>query len=74
MKNKKTTIAAVLAAIDQYESELETQAAVLQVPEKPRPIIIASNWKYWGVGETMRMRTTWQLRLCNPRPMQRRGT
>jgi hypothetical protein len=71
MKNKKTTIAAVLAAIDQYESELETQAAVLQITEKPRPII-ASNWKYWGVGEMMRMRTTWQLRLCNPRPTQRR--
>lgn len=70
MKTKKTTIAAILAAIDQYEEE--TQAAVLQVTEKPRPIIIASNWKYYGVGEMMRMRTTWQLRLCNTRPMQRR--
>jgi hypothetical protein len=70
MKNKKTTIAAILAAIDQYETE--TQAAVLQIPEKPRPIIIASNWKYWGVGEMMRMRTTWQLRLCNPHSTQRR--
>jgi len=70
MKTKTTTIAAILAAIDQYEAE--TQAAVLQVSEKPRPIVIASNWKYWGVGEMMRMRTTWQLRLCNPRPMQRR--
>jgi hypothetical protein len=69
MKNKKTTIAAILAAIDQYEAE--TQAAVLQLSEKPRTII-ASNWKYWGVGEMMRMRTTWQLRLCNPRPTQRR--
>lgn len=70
MKTKKTTIAAILAAIDQYEAE--TQAAVLQLAEKPRPIIIASNWKYYGVGEMMRMRTTWQLRLCNTRPMQRR--
>jgi hypothetical protein len=70
MKTKKTTIAAILAAIDQYEAE--TQAAALQVSEKPRPIIIASNWKYYGVGEMMRMRTTWQLRLCNTRPMQRR--
>jgi hypothetical protein len=47
------------------------QAAVLQISEKPRPII-AGTWKYWGVGEMMRMRTTWQLRLCNPRPTQRR--
>jgi len=70
MKTKQTTMAAILAAIDQYEEE--TQAAVLQITEKPRPIVIASNWKYWGVGEMMRMRTTWQLRLCNPRPMQRR--
>jgi hypothetical protein len=70
MKNKRTTIAAILAAIDQYETE--TQAAVLQISEKPRPIIITSNWKYWGVGEMMRMRATWQLRLCNPRPTQRR--
>ncbi|MFA5055023.1 MAG: hypothetical protein WC562_02475 [Dehalococcoidia bacterium] len=69
MKNKKTTIAAILAAVDQYEAE--TQAAVLQLSEKPRPIIV-SNWKYYGVGEMMRMRTTWQLRLCNTRPMQRR--
>jgi hypothetical protein len=69
MKNKRTTIAAILAAIDQYETEM--QAAVLQISEKPHPII-ASNWKYWGVGEMMRMRTTWQLRLCNPRPTQRR--
>ena len=69
MKTKKTTIAAILAAIDQYETE--TQAAALQVSEKPRPIIV-SNWKYYGVGEMMRMRTTWQLRLCNTRPMQRR--
>jgi len=70
MKTKKTTIAAILDAIDQYETE--TQAAVLQLSEKPRPIIIAGNWKYYGVGEMMRMRTTWQLRLCNTRPMQRR--
>jgi len=70
MKTKKTTIAAILAVIDQYEAE--NQAAVLQLSEKPRPIIIASNWKYYGVGEMMRMRTTWQLRLCNTRPMQRR--
>jgi len=70
MKTKKTTIAAILAAIDQYEAE--NQAAVLQLSEKPRSIIIASNWKYYGVGEMMRMRTTWQLRLCNPRPTQRR--
>jgi hypothetical protein len=69
MKTKQTTIAAILAAIDQYEEE--TQAAVLQISEKPRPII-ASNWKYFGVGEMMRMRTTWQLRLCNPHSTQRR--
>jgi hypothetical protein len=69
MKTKKTTIAAILAAIDQYEAE--NQAAVLQLSEKPRPII-ASNWKYFGVGEMMRMRTTWQLRLCNPHSTQRR--
>ena len=59
-----------MAAVDQYEAE--TQAAVLQISEQPRPIIIASNWKYSGVSEMMRMRTTWQLRLCSHRPTQRR--
>jgi hypothetical protein len=67
--NDKKKLAAIMAAIDQYESEMETQAVALQVPEQPRPII-ASNWKYSGVGEMMRMRTVWQMRLN--RPVQRR--
>jgi hypothetical protein len=70
--NDKKKMAAIMAAVDQYESEMETQAVALQAPEQPRPIIIASNWKYSGVSEMMRMHTTWQLRLCSHRPTQRR--
>jgi hypothetical protein len=33
---------------------------------------VASNWKYWGIGEMMRMRTMWQLRMCAPAPIKRR--
>ena len=66
--NDKKKLAAIMAAIDQYESEM--QAVVLPAPEQPRPAGAASSWKYSGVGEMMRMRTVWQMRLN--RPTQRR--
>ena len=58
MQDKEKVLAAISAAIDMYEQE-ELEAAQIV----PRPIT-ASNWKYWGVGEMMRMRVMWQLRLC----------
>ncbi|MEA1958650.1 MAG: hypothetical protein U9N44_03115 [Chloroflexota bacterium] len=67
MNRKQKTIAAVLAAVDRYEEE----AAALHISERPRPIAV-SHWKYYGIGEMMRARTTWQLRLCAPRSIQRR--
>ena len=69
--NDKKKMAAIMAAVDQYESEMEMQAVALPAPEGPRPII-ASSWKYSGVSEVMRMRTVWQMRLCGNRPTQRR--
>lgn len=66
MKEKSNVMAAIAAAIDMYEEE-EAQAAAVT----PRPQV-TSNWKYWGVGEMMRMRTMWQLRMCAPASIKRR--
>ena len=65
MKGKEGVMAAVMAAIDQFEEE-ETLVA----PAIPR--IGISYWKYWGLGEMMRMRILWQLRICSPTPLKRR--
>ena len=59
-------MAAIAAAIDMFERE-EAQAA--QIMPRTRA---ASNWKYWGIGEMMRMRVMWQLRLCAPVSARRR--
>ena len=64
MKGKEATMAAVMTAIDRFEEE-ETLVA----PAIPR--IGISYWKYWGLGEMMRMRILWQLRICAP-PFVRR--
>jgi hypothetical protein len=66
MKEKSNVMAAIAAAINMYEEE-EAQATAI----KPRPQV-TSNWKYWGVGEMMRMRTMWQLRMCAPASLKRR--
>jgi hypothetical protein len=66
MKEKPNVMAAIAAAINMYEEE-EAQATAI----KPRPQV-TSNWKYWGVGEMMRMRTMWQLRMCAPASLKRR--
>jgi len=58
-------MAAILAAIDRFEEE-ET----LAVPAVPRPRM--SYWKYWGLAEMMRMRISWQIRICAPAPLRRR--
>jgi len=67
MNRKQKMIAAALAAVDRYEEE----EAALQVSERPRPIVV-SHWKYYGIGEMMRVRTTWQMRMCAPHSIQRR--
>lgn len=66
MKQQDKVMAAIAAAIDMYQQE-EAQAT----PVTPRPQL-SSNWKYWGVGEMMRMRILWQLRLCSPASHVRR--
>ncbi len=66
MKKEDKVMAAIAAAVDMYQQE-EAQATAA----KPRSQL-SSNWKYWGVGEMMRMRTLWQLRLCSPASHVRR--
>jgi hypothetical protein len=66
MMGKSDVMAAIAAAIEIFEEE-EAQATAV----KPRPQV-ASNWKYWGIGEMMRMRTMWQLRMCAPASIKRR--
>jgi hypothetical protein len=58
-------MAAIVAAIDQFEQE-----QVLVEPAVPRPGM--SYWRYWGLTEMMRMRISWQLRTCAPTPLRRR--
>jgi hypothetical protein len=67
MGDKSNVMAAIAAAIGMYEEEEARAAAVT-----PRPQVTTSNWKYWGVGEMMRMRTMWQLRMCAPASIKRR--
>ena len=66
MEKREEVMAAITAAIGQYEEEEALAAAAL--PQPP----VASYWKYWGIGEMMRMRTLWQRRMCPPNPFQRR--
>jgi hypothetical protein len=66
MQEKEKIMAAITAAIDMFEEE---EAQTTQIVPRPK---VASNWKYWGVGEMMRMRTLWQLRLCTPASIRRR--
>jgi len=57
MSEKAGVIAAILAAIEQYEEEEAIALAQIPVPR-----LQFSPWKYWGLGEMMRMRILWQLR------------
>jgi hypothetical protein len=65
MKEKEGIMAAIMAAIDQFEEE-----KTLAIPPGPR--LEFSPWKYWGLGEMMRMRILWQLRIYAPAPLKRR--
>lgn len=65
MHMKEAVMAAIMAAIDQFEQE-QVQAG----PSVPRPSM--SYWKYWGLTEMMGMRLSWQLRTCAPTPLRRR--
>jgi hypothetical protein len=66
MEKRDEVMAAVTVAIDQYEEEEALATAAI-----PRPPV-ASYWKYWGIGEMMRMRILWQQRMCPPAPFKRR--
>lgn len=57
MKEKGGVMAAILAAIEQFEEE-----EVITLAQMPVPRLPFSPWKYWGLGEMMRMRILWQLR------------
>jgi len=59
MKEKEGVMAAIMAALNQFEEE-----EALAAPAIPRPGI--SHWKHWGLGEMMRMRILWQLRIYAP--------
>jgi len=63
---KKEVMAAITAAIGQYEEEQALAAAPASCPPA------ASYWKYWGIGEMMRMRILWQRRMCLADPFKRR--
>lgn len=57
MKEKGGVMAAILAAIEQFEEE-----EAITLTQMPAPRLLFSPWKYWGLGEMMRMRIAWQLR------------
>jgi len=59
MDEKEGVMAAIMAAIAWFEEE-----EALAMPPKPR--LEFSPWKYWGLGEMMRMRILWQLRIVRP--------
>lgn len=62
MKEKEGIMAAIMTAIDRFEEE-----EAIATP--PRPCLEFSPWKYWGLGETMRMRILWQLRIYPRLPL-----
>jgi hypothetical protein len=66
MEKREKVMAAIVAAIGRYEEEEALAAAAMS------HFPVASYWKYWGIGEMMRMRTLWQRRMCPPDPFQRR--
>ena len=68
MNEKEGIMAAIMAAIDRFEEE----EALAVAPTVPRPRLAFSPWKYWGLGEMMRTRISWQLRICAPDPLRRR--
>lgn len=59
MNEERGIMAAIMAAIDQFEEE---EAMALAAMPLPSPRLEFSPWKYWGLGEMMRMRILWQLR------------
>jgi len=59
LNQKAGAIAAILAAIEQFEEE---EAMALALAQMPAPRLQFSPWKYWGLGEMMRLRLLWQLR------------
>jgi len=64
MHEKEGVMAAILAAIDQFEQE-----QVLVAPAIPRTGM--SYWKYWGLAEMMRLRISRQLRTNAFTPVKR---
>lgn len=65
MREKEGVMAAIMAAIGWFEEE-----EALAAPAVPRPGM--SYWKHFGLAQMMRMRITWQLRICAPAPLRRR--
>lgn len=57
MNEKSGVMAAIMAAIEQFEEE-----EAIALAERPVPSFQFSPWKHWGLGEMMRMRIVWQLR------------
>lgn len=57
MNERVGVMAAIMAAIEQFEEEEAIALAPI-----PMPRLEFSPWKYWGLGEMMRMRVVWQLR------------
>jgi len=57
MDEKAGVIAAIMAAIDQFEEE-----EAIALTTMPVPRLEFSPWKYWGLTEMMRMRILCQLR------------
>jgi hypothetical protein len=67
MDQKQGVMAAIIAAIDQFEEEEAIALAAM-----PTPRLEFSPWKYWGLGEMMRMRALCQLRIGSPSSLKRR--
>ena len=66
MTSRERVMAAILAAINEFEAEEATALAAPKVT--PRPAYGVNLWKYAGLQENMNMRQLWQLRLTsNPK-------
>jgi hypothetical protein len=69
MNGKEGVMAAIMAAIDQFEEEEVIAMAAMPLPP---PRLAFSPWKYWGLNEMMRMRILWQLRKGSQAPFKMR--
>jgi hypothetical protein len=66
MSSRERVMAAILAAINEFEAEEALAVAAPRVA--PQPPYAVNVWKYAGLQETMNMRRLWQLRLTsNPK-------